>query len=296
MNTPLLSNRLLIALISLCLYATSTNAAFLYALSGDDLGVSRRLNQIDTTSQTVQTVFDLGDGTLGYFGLAYGNNKFYTIASDGSGSFSLQTFSLSGSGATNPELSLGEGFTGGLAFSGGNTLYALANDLTGAASLYTIDLLAASVSLIDSSLGFGQPGGLTWNPNKQLLYALGSNLSFEQTLYSIDPSVSGSATPVTNLLGSGIIGGVDISATGDIYAIGNESNSSELLSVTLGGNSAPLFGLSADPSFTFSALTSGPAFAIPDPSVTVPEPPTILLLAIGLLFSAGIRSKAHLRN
>ena len=166
---------------------------------------------------------------------------------------------------------------GGIAAQSDSQFYALANDFTGASMLYSIDLSTSSASPIDPALGFGLAGGLTWNADDGLLYALGSDFSFIQTLFSIDPTVPGSATAATDPLGMGIIGGVDYAGVEGFFAIGNEFGSSELLSLSLGGGATSLMSLGPFPSYTFSALTSGPANDFP-PDNPVPEPPILWLM------------------
>lgn len=263
-------------------------AAVLYAISGDDSGIPRRVNQIDTDTNSVTPVFDLGDGSLGYFGLAFRNDTFYTVATDGNfDAMNLHTFTLGGGGSTAPVLGLGAGFIGGVAFRSDDLLYAIAGDpLSGESQLYEVDLATSAVTLIDPGLGFGASGGLTWDATAGLLYALGSDGFLGETLYAIDPDNSpGTSTPVTTLLGSGIIGGVEyVPTTGEILAIGNELNMSELLAVTLGGGATPLgFSLSSDPRYVFSALTVGPAVDIPPGTpASVPAVPWLMLAGLSM--------------
>jgi len=274
-------NTIRLSILILALWATGAQATILYAISGDDDGTPRRVNQIDTDTSTVTPVFDLGDGSLGFFGLTFVNNQFYTVANSGFGIGELHSFSLTDGGATTPLLGLGPGFTGGIAAQSDTQLYALANDFTGASSLYAIDLVGSSVSLVDGPLNFGLAGGLTWNPDDELLYALGSDTNFVQTLYSIDPTIPGSATAITDPLGMGVIGGVDYAGVDGVFAIGNDGfGPSVLRSLTLGlggGSGNPLFALGQFPSYTFAALTSGPAFDVP-PGDPIPAPPILWLL------------------
>ncbi len=277
------TNMIRFGILLLALCATGAQAAILYAISGDDFGIPRRVNQIDTSAATVTPVFDLGDGSLGFFGLTFVNNQFYTVANTGFGNGTLHSFSLTDGGTTTPLFGLGPGFVGGLVAQSDTQLYALSNDFTGASSLHAIDLTGASVSLVDTGLGFGLAGGLTWDPDSSLLYALGSDFSFVQTLYSIDPTAPGSSTAATDPLGMGIIGGVDHAGVDGIFAIGNQpfGGPSELLSLTLGSGGTPLLPLAPFPSYTFSALTSGPAFDVP-PGDPVSAPPVVWLLLAAL--------------
>ncbi len=269
--------------------AGSAQATILYGISGDDVGVPRRVQQIDTVAMTVNPVIDLGDGSTGYFGLAFrpADSRFYTVAQDNQGVSTLHSFSL-GSGTTNPLLALGTGFVGGLAYDPtGDRFFGLANGLGGASSLFEIDTGAMTTTLLDGALGFGLAGGLTFNGDDGMLYALGSDFGFTQTLFSIDPSVAGSSAAASNALGMGIIGGVDYdSVTGSYFAVGNETGSSELLDVALGGDDTSLFGLSPFPSFTFSALTN-----LNGGVAVVPEPTTAVLLGLGLV-ALGTRRRA----
>jgi len=263
------------------LWVTGAQAAILYAISGDDSGVPRRVNQIDTNAATVTPVFDLGDGSLGFFGLTVINDQFYTVANTVFGNGTLHRFSLTGGGSTTPLFDLGPGFVGGLVNQSDTQLYALANGFTGASSLHAIDLTSDSVTLVNDGLGFGLAGGLTWDPDSDRLYALGSDTDFVQTLFEIDPTTMGSAMAVTDPLGMGIIGGVDYAGVDGIFAIGNALGFSELLSLTLAAGGTSVQSLSPFPSYTFSALTSGPAFDIP-PSDPIPAPPVLWLLLAAL--------------
>lgn len=292
MNT----NKIRLGILLLGLWATGTQAAFLYAISGDDFGVPRRVNYIDTVAATATPLFDLGSGDLGFFGLTFANNQFYTVGNSGFGASTLHSFSLTDGGATTPLFDLGSGFTGGIAAQSNSQFYALANDFTGASMLYSVDLTTSNASLVDAAMGFGVAGGLTWNGDAGLLYALGSDFSFVQTLFSIDPATPGSSTAATDPLGMGIIGGVDYAGIEGFFAIGNELGSSELLSLALGGGDTPLITLAPFPSYTFSALTSGPAGDVPpiDPDPDpVPAPPILWLMLPALWILARRRSKAN---
>ncbi|WP_085315812.1 hypothetical protein [Derxia lacustris] len=99
------------------------NAGALYAIGGDEFGVQRRFSRIDLAggTPTVTTLFDLGDGSLGFQGgLAFdtASNRFVTIANDGFGASSLYGFSLAGaSSLSDLGKPLGSGFVnGGLAY------------------------------------------------------------------------------------------------------------------------------------------------------------------------------------
>lgn len=282
-------NKILLTLCALCTWTAGVLAAPLYALSGDDFGVPRRLNLIDAATSTVTPLFDLGDGSLGYTGLTVIGNRFYTVASDGFGPSVLHSFMLAGTGTTTPEFVLGAGFVGGIAAGSATQIYALANDFGGASGLYSIDLGSSSVTALDLALGFGLAGGLTFDGDDGLLYALGSDADFMQTLYSIDPAAAGSSTAVTPPLGMGIIGGLDHAPGSGFRAIGNALGYSELLSVSVGGGATPLFALASVPSYTWSALTSGPAYE-PQP---VPEPtmPWLLLGPVAWLLTAHRRRR-----
>jgi len=102
-------------------YSSSTSA--FYAIGGDDAGVQRRFSRIDLSggTPTVTTLFDLGDGSLGFQGgLAYdaAAGRFVTIANDTFGASSLYGFSLAGA-TSLADLGhpLGNGFNNaGLAF------------------------------------------------------------------------------------------------------------------------------------------------------------------------------------
>ncbi len=85
----------------MALWATGAQAAILYAISGDDFDVPRRVNQIDTNAATVTPVFDLGDGNLGFFGLAVINDQFYTVANTGYGNGTRHRFALTQGGLAN---------------------------------------------------------------------------------------------------------------------------------------------------------------------------------------------------
>lgn len=276
--------RLILFIIGGWLCAASVQAATLYAISGDDFGIPRRINRIDTVAATATPIVDLGDGNLGFFGLTFANDRFYTVANDVNGNSTLHSFVVADGGATSTEFSLGVGFFGGLVAQTGNQFYALSNTAFGAVSeLHSLDLAATTATLVDSTLGFGAAGGLTWNVDDGLLYALGSDPLFTQSLYSIDPALVGSSMAATNPLGSGVIGGVDYAGAVDgFFAIGNPFPGSELLSVTLGGGAAGLFGLSPFPAYSFAGLTSAPSFDPPDPMPT-PAPGPLMLLGMGLI-------------
>jgi hypothetical protein len=276
------SRYLLLMLLALLFTTVSAQATILFALSGDDFGTPRRVNQIDTSTMTVTTLFDLGDGSIGFFGLTYANDRFYTMGDDGSGASTLHSFTLAGAGATTALFGLGSGFYGGIAAASNNQLYALANDFSGASQLYSVDLAATSSTLIDPTLGFGLAGGLTWNADDSHLYALGSDDFFVQTLFAIDPLLIGSSAAASGPLGSGIIGGLDYSSDG-FYAIGAEFGPSSLLSLSPpAAGTTPLFPLAPFPSYTFSALTNAPVTGNPPPP-PVPAPPVLWLLLPGLL-------------
>ncbi len=289
MSVRMIAPTLVLALLTL---SVEVNAGILYAISGDDFGIPRRVNQIDTSASTVTPLFDLGDGSLGFSGLAFANNQFYSVGSSGFGVGTLHTFSLADAGITTPLFDLGTGFNGGLAAQSGNQFYALANAPSGASSLYSIDLGATTVSLLDPALGFGLAGGLTWNSDDGLLYALGSDIFFQQSLYSIDPAAPGSAATVGAPLGSGIIGGLDYAGVDGMLAIGNQFGFSQLLDVTSGAGSTPLFPLAPFPSYTFSALTSGPAGT----PVIPMSAPAVLWLLLPALWPLLRRSSGRARS
>jgi hypothetical protein len=93
-----------------------------YAISADDSFEPRRLSRIDLSggAPVVTTVFDLGDGSLGFIGgLAFDatDDTFMTIGGDGVDPSSLYSFSLTDDGGLNVVSALDGGFySAGLAF------------------------------------------------------------------------------------------------------------------------------------------------------------------------------------
>ena len=283
-------NRIL-TFLAVWMCAASVQAATLYAISGDDFGVPRRVNIIDTVAATVTPVIDLGDGSVGYFGLTFANNRFYTVANDAFGASTLHSFEVANGGTTDALFSLGAGFTGGLVAQSANSFFALAGDpFTGASALHAIDVPTMAVSLVDPALGFGAAGGLTYNSDDGLLYALGSDINFVQSLYSIDSTTLGSSTNVTGPLGQGVIGGVDYAGAAEgFFAIGNPFTGSQLLSVDVANGATGLFGLSPFQSYTFAGLTTAPRFDIPP--MQVPAPGALMLVALGLVVLAALTTR-----
>jgi hypothetical protein len=94
-----------------------------YAIGADDSFEPRRVSRIDVSggAPVVTTVFDLGDGSVGFLGgIAWdaANARFVTIGSDSVGDSSLYSFSLGGADTLADLGSVGPGFVdAGLAFS-----------------------------------------------------------------------------------------------------------------------------------------------------------------------------------
>lgn len=262
------------------------SADVFYSIGPDVLGQPRSLNSIPSGGGAPTSLFDLGDGSLGFNGgLTVGpGNQFYAVANDGLGNSTLQSFTLGGGGALTNVLSLGSGFLNGVTYdSADGFLYAVSTDSTGDSLLNRIDLNTSSVSAVkDLGVGFEGGGlfngGLTFDSSDGQLYAIGfdGGSGASRALYSISTSTF-SVTSLFNL-GDGSVsfnGGVLFNpADGLFYAIANDgAGNSTLDSFTLGGGGAFNTISSLGSGFNNVGLTEIPATA------GVPEPPSWLLLA-----------------
>jgi len=277
-------------------------ATSLFAIGPDNpnatFPVPRELTAL-STSGAAAPVAALSDGSLAFNGgLAFrpatglDPDRLYGIANDSIGQSTLYSLSLNGTNLT-PVLSLGSGFTGGLAYDPGtDALYAIQTGLSflspPSSSLYRIDL-GGSVSMtalggLGGIYGGGAGGGLTYDANDGMLYGIAWDaLGTPRSLNTIDPA-SGSETPLFDL-GTGNLafnGGIAYETTGDFfYGIANDFLANSTLmtfSLAGAGTYAP-----SGPSFGQGFLNTGLALA-PDlqPPQPMPEPPLIALMLLGI--------------
>lgn len=282
MITCKLRSRMLVvaAFGAVFLNQTAVASTTLYSI-GPDPGtgyVPRDLQAIDPVGPTNQTVFQFGDGSMGFSGgLAYtSSNGFYVISQDNLGNSVLNQFAVPGAPAA-ALFTLGTGFNGGMAFdSSDGLLYAIADDGMGTSSLYRLNLLGGNaVSLF--SLGTGFSGGLAFDSNTGLFYAIASDLMGNSTLYSI--SLGGTVTALPINLGQGYTGGLTYDSVADrFYAIGSDTlGNSNLVDFTLLSNAPHSIG-GLGPGFINAALTIVPDGGAPN----VPEPAGFGLIGVGL--------------
>jgi hypothetical protein len=292
-------------------------ATALFTIGPDDpnalFPVPRELTALSTAG-VASPVAALSDGSLAFNGgLAFrpatgpDADRLYAIANDSSGQSTLYRLDLNGANLTSV-LSLGSGFTGGLAYDpGGDALYAIQTDLSFLAppssSLYRIDL-GVSPTLnplgpLSGIYGGGAGGGLTFDGNDGMLYAIAWDaFGIPRTLSEIDPTPA-SDTPVFDL-GAGDLafsGGIAYDAVGDsFYAIANDF----LANSTLTTFALPDAGAytPVGPSFGQGFLNTGLALApnvVPPPPRPAPEPPGLALMLLGMaaLGVGRLRERSH---
>jgi hypothetical protein len=81
--------------------ASLTAEPFLFTIGPDNNFVPRSFTSISVDASSVTSLFNLGDGSLGFNGgLTFRptDGLFYAIANDGSGNSTIQSFSLAGAG------------------------------------------------------------------------------------------------------------------------------------------------------------------------------------------------------
>ncbi|QOY86459.1 PEP-CTERM sorting domain-containing protein [Paludibaculum fermentans] len=115
-------------------------AGQLYGIRTDMFGASE-LVTFDLVNQMVNSVGVAGlpDGLYGGLSVGPLPGKLYTVHNDGSGASTLYELDLGTLTSTPMTISLGSGFTGGLAFDNGR-FYALASDLNASSTLYRFEL------------------------------------------------------------------------------------------------------------------------------------------------------------
>jgi hypothetical protein len=251
---------------------------------GPDAGfVGRSLSSLSSPAP----IASLGDGSLAFNGgLVFdaGSSRLFGIANDSTGNSQLYSFTAAGGGLTPLGSGLGQGFYGGLAENPvTGQLYAVADDVFGSATLYAISSAGTATAL--AAIGNGYYGGLAWAEGK--LYAMaGDALGVQRDVYAIDL-----VTVTASLLFSlgddsvGFNGGLAYDGVADLfYTIGNDSlGNSALYSFTAGGAGGDLTAIGAPfgQGFVNAGLAIVPADQVP-PTPSLPEPPTLALLALAL--------------
>jgi hypothetical protein len=137
-----------------------------------DTGVPA-IYQINPASSAVNRLFNVGDGALGFNGgLTYDSKDglFYAIAADGSGASFLYSIDTGTSSVTPiTAVTLGTGYTGGIAYDANDVFFAIQNDSDGYSSLQKITL--GTDPSVSNVYGFSWPdnwgywnAGLTFGP------------------------------------------------------------------------------------------------------------------------------------
>ena len=279
-------------LISVPLLAVcgAVQATALLTIGPDDPGalfpVPRELTALSTAG-VASPVATLSDGSQAFNGgLAYrpsgsgGAEHLYAIANDSLGQSTLYRLDVDGGNLT-AILSLGVGFTGGLAYDPGlDALYAIQTDLFSTqpgSSLFRVDLTSGptltALGALTGIYGGGFGGGLTLNVSDGMLYGTAwDDVGNPRRLNAINRS-SASDTTVFDL-GDGDLafnGGLAYDPVSDaFFAIANDFAANSTLMTFLLSGAGTLSAVGA--SFGQGFLNAGLAFA---PEVTPPPPPTV---------------------
>lgn len=277
-----------ILLLLLCVFAWRSDAAtMLYSISGDSSGVPRQLNQIDPYLREADSLFLLGDGSIGFTGgLTWlpAVQRFYTIYDNGQGGAFLASFGLSGGDSLLTEaLALSAGFWRGLTYAPDtDLLYALYSNGSGAWDLLQLDPANNRTSTLLSGIAGGF-GGMTWVAPGQLT-ALFTNAQGAFQLHHIDLG-NNTVTPFGNTLFGNMNGGLawDSDSAVRYFSIGSDAGGyGSLYGVVADGiGSGSQFGLGGG--YFYSNL----AFVPDTPSDSaVPEPSAAILGFSGLVMLA----------
>lgn len=261
-----------------------TQAALLYAISGDSSGIPRQLNQIDTDTETVTAVTILGDTGTGFNGgLTWDGSqeRFYSIYSYGWGNAALASFGLSGDGyQTEGAILLQGGLWRGLSYAGDSgLLYALYSVGNGAWQLEEINLQTGSVQTRFSGMQ-GGVGGMTWVAPGKLAVLL-MNLQGLYQIHELDLT-TGSLTTVGAPFAGNANGGLAWDAASGNYLaiVSNWQGASAVHPVSASGNGAPQTPFPIGGGYFYGGLTSVAA-SVPNVE-PVPEVSTIWLALTGI--------------
>lgn len=284
----------------LFLAVPALDAAIIFSIAGDSLGVPNQLVSINTSTSMVTPLATLGDGTQGYAGgiAALTADLFAGLQTvPGRGSTSQVQYNTAGtitSGGSRPE------FQGGGMAVAGLDVVVIENDSLGNSNLVINGTLTIPI-------GTGFVGGLAYRATDNRLYAIRNDSSGVSTLHYFDPR-PGAGLPTLHhfdtgasamvelpiVLGSGFYGGLAWDAETDhFFAIGSDSLANGTLYRFAPNDAAPaaLFGVGQG--HLYAAMTVAPAGVSP-----VPEPSTFALILLGgvLVCVRPLRSPQRVRG